>query len=110
MSDPSQAWRQRTAFAGFDGASDHHDVVVVDTQGAVREDFRIADTAEGWQRLRARLAGYPGLAIAVETNCGPAVERLLQAGYAVFPVNPKAAQRYRERKTPNGTKTDFIDA
>ena len=38
------------------------------------------------------------------------VERLLGAGYDVYPVNPKAAKRYRERKVPNGTKTDRIDA
>ena len=28
----------------------------------------------------------------------------------MFPVNPKAAKRYRERKVPSGTKTDQVDA
>jgi transposase len=97
-------------FAGLDWASDHHDVVVVDGQGAVVEDFRIPDTADGWQLLRERLSAYPGLAVAIETSSGPVVERLLDAGYGVFPVNPKAAQRYRERKVPSGTKTDRVDA
>ncbi len=41
---------------------------------------------------------------------GTVVERLLEAGYGVFPVNPKAAKRYRERKLPSGTKTDRVDA
>ena len=34
----------------------------------------------------------------------------MNAGYSVFPINPKAAKRYRERKAPSGTKTDFVDA
>ena len=103
-------WHERTAFAGFDWASDHHDVVVVDAQGRILEDFRIADTAEGWEELVAKLADYPHLAVAVETSSGATVERLLQGGYAVYPVNPKAGKRYRERKAPSGTKTDRLDA
>jgi transposase len=110
MNESTRNRSERTAFAGFDWASDHHDVVVVDARGAVVEDFRIEDTAEGWQRLRERLSPYPDLAVTIETSSGPAVERLLEAGYAVFPVNPKAAQRYRERKVPSGTKTDRVDA
>jgi transposase len=50
------------------------------------------------------------LAVAIETRSGAAVERLLEAGVTVFPVNPKATKRYRERKAPSGTKTDHLDA
>ena len=110
MSTSSNTWSERTAFAGFDWASDHHDVVVVDGHGTVVEDFRIDETAEGWQRLRGRLSKYAGLAVAVETCSGAAVERLVEAGFAVYPVNPLAAKRYRERKAPTGTKTDRVDA
>jgi transposase len=85
-------------------------VVVVDSHGAVLDDFRLDDTADGWQPLRERLGRYPHLAVAIETSSGAAVERLMQAGYAVFPVNPKAAKRYRERQAPSGTKTDRLDA
>ena len=110
MNDNPTVWSERSAFAGLDWASDHHDVVVVDGQGTIRESFRIDDNAEGWRRLRERLSRYPDLAIALEPSYGAAVERLVEAGYAVFPVNPKAAKRYRERKAPSGTKTDFLDA
>ena len=48
--DPD-SWWQRTAFVGFDWASDHHDVVVVNQRGRVVEDFRFDDTAKGWQWL-----------------------------------------------------------
>jgi len=110
MSASPKTWSERTAFAGFDWASDHHDVVVVDGRGTVVEDFRIEETAEGWQRLRERLCRYADLAVVVETCCGSAVERLLEAGFAIYPVNPMAAKRYRERKAPAGTKTDRMDA
>jgi len=102
-------WSERTTFVGFDWAGDHHDVVVVDQRGKIVKDFRIDDTAEGWQRLIKKLNMYADVAVAIETSSGATVERLLEAGYAVYPVNPKAAKRYRERKAPSGTKTDHID-
>src|SRR5665213_1790213 len=46
----------------------------------------------------------------IETCCGPAVERLLEAKLAVFPLNPKAAERFRDRKAPAGAKSDRLDA
>jgi hypothetical protein len=94
-------WSERAAFVGFDWASDHHDVVVVDQRGKIVEDFRFDDTADGWQLLVRRLSKYPDPAVTIETCSGAAVERLLDAGYAVYPVNPKAAKRYRERVTHN---------
>jgi transposase len=48
--------------------------------------------------------------VAIETRCGPAVERLLEMGLSVYPLNPKAAQRYRDRKAPSGGKSDRLDA
>ena len=104
------SWSARSAFAGFDWAREHHDIVVVNAQGVVVEEFRIEESAEGWQRLREKFSVYPEVAVAVETSSGMVVERLLEAGCAVFPVNPKSAQRYRERKAPSGTKTDRVDA
>ncbi len=110
MDGDAKAWRERTAFVGFDWARDHHDVVVVDRDGTVEVDFRFEDTADGWHRLKKRLSRYSDLAVTIETSSGAVVERLLEAGYDVYPVNPKAAKRYRERKVPSGTKTDRIDA
>ena len=103
-------WTERTTFVGFDWARDHHDVVVVNRDGRVVEEFRFDDTAEGWQRLVKTLREHPHPAVAIETSSGAAVERLLEAGFAVYPVNPHAAKRYRERKAPSGTKTDRFDA
>jgi transposase len=110
MDGSVKEWSERTAFAGFDWAHDHHDVVVEDRQGTVVEDFRFEETADGWKLLKERLSRYPDVAVAIETCSGAVVERLLEAGFAVYPVNPKAAKRYRERKVPSGTKTDRVDA
>jgi transposase len=52
---------------------------------------------------------FSGAPITLETSSGPAVDQLLQRGWAVYPVAPTAAARYRERKVPSGTKTDRHD-
>jgi transposase len=48
--------------------------------------------------------------VCVETSSGTVVERLLDAGLRVYPINPKAAQRFRERHAPSGAKDDYRDA
>src|SRR5450432_1130096 len=103
-------WQERRHFGALDWASDHHDLVVVDRTGELVESVTFAHSGPGWQELRARLKPYPGLAVAVETNQGAAVQQLIEAGLAVYPVNPKSAQRYRERKAPSGVKDDQLDA
>ena len=103
-------WNKRQHFAALDWASDHHNVVVVDRQGQVVASFGFAHSAEGWAELRLKLAAYPQLAIALETNQGAAVQQLIEAGLEIYPVNPKSAQRYRERKAPSGVKDDKLDA
>lgn len=105
-----EQWEKITHYAGLDWASDHHDLVAVDRQGQIVSQFRIAHTAEGWKDLAARLRELGTVAVAVETNQGFAIEQLLMAGVTVYPVNPKSAARYRERKAPSGVKNDQLDA
>jgi transposase len=107
--------QQFKLFAGFDWASDHHDVVAVGPDGQIVLELTIEDTAEGWATLRDKFAKHVvqdifAVAVAVETNNGPAVERLLAMGCAVYPLNPKVAERYRERKSNAGCKDDRLDA
>src|SRR5437016_8358649 len=103
-------WETITHYAGFDWAKDHHDVVIVDQQGKIVKDLTFEHTAEGWAKWKELVAAYPHLAVAIETNQGAAIEQLLESGVVVYPVNPKSAERYRDRKAPSGTKTDFLDA
>jgi transposase len=103
-------WNQHTHFAALDWASDHHDVVVVDRLGIVVAELRFAHNAAGWAEFTEKMKCFAAAPIALETSSGPAVDQLLQRGWNVYPVNPKAAQRFRERKSPSGDKADRSDA
>jgi transposase len=105
-----KSWQEITHYAGFDWAKDHHALIVVDAQGAIVADFEFDHAREGWQQFAEKTSAWPNLAVAIETSQGAAVDQLLQRGYTVYPVHPVAAQRYRERKAPSGTKTDHLDA
>ncbi len=105
-----KSWTELTHFAGLDWAGDHHDVAVVDGTGQVVAEFRIEHSAAGWAEFRQKMAGYSAWGIALETRSGAAVEELLQSEGTVFPVQPRAAARYRERKAPSGVKDDQLDA
>jgi transposase len=106
---------QFNLFVGFDWAKDHHDAVAVDGAGRVLGQWHFPDDAAGWAGFRDRLTALAGadlakVAVAIETSQGPAVARLLELGVAVYPLNPKAAERYRDRKSPSGVKDDMLDA
>jgi transposase len=103
-------WTKHAHFAALDWASDHHDVVVVDRSGVLAAEFRFAHTAAGWAEFADKMKPFAGCPLSLETSSGPAVDQLLQRGWTLDPVNPKAAERYRERKAPSGTKTDRHDA
>ena len=102
-------WKDITHYAGFDWARYHHAVVVEDKDGQIVADFEFDHSTEGWKSFQDKTAAWPNLAVAIETNQGAAVDQLLQRGYTVYPVNPVAAESYRKRKAPSGTKTDHID-
>ena len=91
-------WNELMHFAGLDWAGDHHDVAVVEGTGQVVAEFRCAHRAAGWAEFRKQMTAYPAWGVALETRSGAAVEELLQSKGTVFPVQPKAAARYRERK------------
>jgi transposase len=117
MDQPTQAqtaavipFPQLDHYAGFDWASEKHDVCVVDHAGKILLQLQFPDTAQGWALLREKLQPFGKVAVAIETSRGPAVERLLEMGLTLFPINPKAAERFRDRKAPSGVKDDTLDA
>jgi transposase len=105
-----KSWQEITHHAGFDWAKHQHVVVVVDSRGQTVADFEFEHSLDGWQRFADKTSAWPNLAVAIETSQGAAVDQLLQRNYTIYPVNPVAAKRYRERKVPSGTKTDHLDA
>jgi len=102
-------WSDHTCFAALDWASDHHDVIVLDRQGAVALEFRFAHSPAGWAEFTQKMQPYLGAPLTLETSSGPAVDQLLQRGWRLYPVAPAAAAAYRARKVPSGTKTDRHD-
>ena len=103
-------WNEQPYFAALDWARAHHDVVIIDRLGQIKETIRFDHTAAGWQRFQHLARQYPNLPVAVETSHGTVVEQLFAARVGVYPINPKAAERYRERQAPSGVKDDQLDA
>jgi len=101
-------------FCGVDWASDHHDVCLVGEDGEVRWRGRIAHDPSGIERLREAITIHEpdpkAVAVGVETSHGLLVGALVEAGYVVYPINPKAAERFRDRRKPSGGKHDRLDA
>ena len=103
-------WNEQPYVAALDWARAHHDVVLIDRLGQIKETTHFEHTADGWQSFQSLARRYPQLPVAVETSHGTVVEQLFAAGVTVYPINPKAAERYRERQAPSGVKDDQLDA
>jgi transposase len=101
-------------FAAIDWAEQQHMLVVLDADGRTLEKTRVPHTAPGFGALGAILsqhASSPGdVAVAMEWNEGPLVDWLFRQDYRVFGINPKSAERARDRFTPAGLKDDERDA
>src|SRR3989441_1561235 len=102
-------------FVGIDWASDAHEVCVLDREGRVCERRQVKHTAIALQAfvdaLRARAQGDPAtVAIGIEVPRGALVELLVERGFAVYAINPKQLDRFRDRFTAAGAKDDRRDA
>jgi hypothetical protein len=102
-------------FCGIDWAETHHDVALVDEHGVVLARLRIGDDLAGLQRLLTTLAEHGDRAeamppVAIETSRGLLVAALRATGRPVYPINPLAAARYRDRHAPSRAKSDQADA
>jgi transposase len=86
-------------------------VLVLDDAGRRVGSRRFAHSQEGLNDLKAFLlniaASPENLACILETNHGLLIAFLLEAGFPVYPVNPKTANQLRKAA---GAKTDQIDA
>lgn len=99
---------------GVDWAEAHHDVALVDEDGALVARSRIDTGATGFSTLLTLIAEHGGSVgdtpIAIETDKNLLVVALAEAGFAVYPINPRAVARYRERHGQAGGKSDPGDA
>jgi transposase len=104
-----------TVFCGIDWSERHHDVALVDQNGQLLAKRRIEETSTGWAELLAMLAmagdhAEDPIPVAIETPRGLLVAMLSATGRPVYPINPMAVSRYRERHAVSRRKSDHADA
>lgn len=100
-------------FIGIDWASRVHDAALLDDEGRVVTQWRFSHDAGGVRDLLDRLAALGGpeqVLLAMESGVPLLLDQLLGAGYTIYTINPKQADRYRDRHTPAGAKDDRLDA
>jgi transposase len=102
-------------YCGIDWAEDHHDVALAGRDGQLLARRRISDDAAGLAALLDLLAEHGDspeapVPVAIETPRGLLVACLRATGRQVYPVNPMAVARYRDRHSVSGRKSDHGDS
>jgi transposase len=98
-----------------DWGNETHAVSLVDASGQLVEERTVAHTIDAvnawltWLLTRTQVPPS-AIAVAIETPRGILVDTLLERGYAVFAINPKQLDRFRDRYTAAGAKDDRRDA
>lgn len=100
---------------GIDWGATAHAVCLLDRAGRVEEQRLVAHTSQALHAfvdaLSTRSDGALGrVAVAIETPRGALVELLVERGCAVYAINPKQLDRFRDRFTVAGAKDDRRDA
>ncbi|MFI0372053.1 IS110 family transposase [Actinomadura sp. 1N219] len=100
---------------GIDWSERHHDIALVDEHGDLVAKRRIPENVDGFGELLTMLAEAGDtpenpIPVAIETPRGLLVAALRATGRTIYPINPMAVARYRERYSPSGKKSDHLDA
>jgi transposase len=102
-------------FVGIDWATERHQILVMKPNGEAMEELSVEHTGAGLTRLAERLNVLSEdrtelVAVAIEVPRGAVVESLVERGFAVFAINPKQLDRFRDRYCVSGAKDDRRDA
>ena len=103
-------------YVGVDWGKLEHQVCLLDATGKQQAERKVAHTGAGfaelakWLSTQTNQSDSARIGIALETSTGPVVECLLALGYCVAAINPKQADRFRDRFSPAGAKDDRRDA
>ena len=106
---------QTKCFVGIDLGGQLHEVCVVAADGKRLGRHSFQHSGDGVDGLLAWLtettAADPSLvAVAMEHPRGVLVEALMERRYRVFSINPKQLDRFRDRYSMGGAKSDGRDA
>ena len=102
-------------YVGIDSGSQEHWVCLLDCQGQSKATRKFEHSGAGLAAMMKWLketAPDPPerVAIGIETPRGAVVEGLVERRYAVFSINPKQLDRFRDRYSMSGAKDDIRDA
>lgn len=100
-------------YVGIDWAREEHRCALIDEDGMVQAEWAVVHDGSGLGGLVERLAAEGGpeaVLVAVETGAPLLLDQLLGAGFTVYAINPKQADRFRDRLTAAGAKDDRRDA
>jgi transposase len=102
-------------WVGIDWATEEHQVCGVDGQSQKLFEWKVKHTGDDIGAFVERLLAQTGgaaerIAVAIETPHGSIVEALIERGIAAFSLNPKQLDRFRDRHTMGGAKSDRLDA
>ncbi len=101
-------------FVGVDWGSQTHHACVADVAGKVVAERSFRHGGAGLTEMAKWLLSFASTAeevgVAIEVPRGPVVESLLEHDFAVYSINPKQLDRFRDRLSPAGAKDDRRDA
>ncbi len=100
-------------FVGIDWGRGNHQACLVNTQGEVIDSRSFRHGGRGLNQLADwvdSMTDTVKVAVAIETPHGPVVEAMMERGFAVYSINPKQLDRFRDRVSPAGAKDDRLDA
>ena len=102
-------------YVGLDWGTEFHRACVLDASGEVVRECQVDHSGPAItdfvRLLNAMIHGKPErIAVAIEVPRGPVVEAFLEGGFAVFSINPKQLDRFRDRYSVAGAKDDSRDA
>ena len=101
-------------YIGVDWGDRLHQVYVGDHEGKKVREIKVPETVEALAEIgrwldEQRAEGFE-LWAAIEKPAGRIVDFLLDHGVEVYPVNPKAVDRVRDRYRMSDSKSDAFDA
>ena len=100
----------RAVCVGIDWATRAHEVCALDSTGGILGRHEFPNTPEGLEALVGWILDRAAIVVAIERPDGLVVEALLDHELAVYTLNPKQLDRFRDRFTPAGAKDDRRDA
>jgi hypothetical protein len=99
---------------GCDWSRDKHEIHIMNRKGDILFKCSVAHSAEDLadlaKKIRQLEPNSRDVHIGIERHNGAILGWFLDKGYTVYGINPKSAQRARDRYRPSGSKDDNIDS